>query len=84
MLILTLIILVAALNIVSGLIMLVKDKSSDIAILRTMGASRGAVVRVFLIAGMTVGITGRATAGPDSGAWWSAGTSNPSTRACRA
>jgi lipoprotein-releasing system permease protein len=57
-LILTLIILVAALNIVSGLIMLVKDKSSDIAILRTMGASRGAVMRVFLIAGMSIGVSG--------------------------
>ena len=57
-LILTLIILVAALNIVSGLIMLVKDKSSDIAILRTMGATRGAVMRVFLIAGMSIGVTG--------------------------
>jgi lipoprotein-releasing system permease protein len=57
-LILTLIILVAALNIVSGLIMLVKDKSPDIAILRTMGASRGAVMRVFLIAGASIGVTG--------------------------
>ncbi|HWY60646.1 MAG TPA: lipoprotein-releasing ABC transporter permease subunit [Rhizomicrobium sp.] len=57
-LILSLIIMVAALNIVSGLIMLVKDKSSDIAILRTMGASRGAVMRVFLIAGMSIGVTG--------------------------
>ena len=57
-LILSLIILVAALNIVSGLIMLVKDKSADIAILRTMGASRGAVMRVFLIAGMSIGVTG--------------------------
>ncbi|HEV7960757.1 MAG TPA: lipoprotein-releasing ABC transporter permease subunit [Rhizomicrobium sp.] len=57
-LILTLIILVAALNIVSGLIMLVKDKSQDIAILRTMGASRGAVMRVFLIAGASIGVTG--------------------------
>ena len=57
-LILTLIILVAALNIVSGLIMLVKDKSADIAILRTMGASRAAVMRVFLIAGMAIGVTG--------------------------
>jgi len=57
-LILTLIILVAALNIISGLIMLVKDKSADIAILRTMGASRGAIMRVFLIAGMSIGITG--------------------------
>ena len=57
-LILTLIILVAALNIVSGMIMLVKDKSQDIAILRTMGASRGAVMRVFLIAGASIGVTG--------------------------
>jgi len=57
-LILSLIILVAALNIISGLIMLVKDKSADIAILRTMGASRGAVMRVFLIAGMSIGVTG--------------------------
>ena len=48
----------AALNIISGLIMLVKDKSADIAILRTMGASRGAVMRVFLIAGMSIGVTG--------------------------
>ena len=57
-LILTLIVLVAALNIVSGLIMLVKDKSSDIAILRTMGATRGAVMRVFLITGASIGIVG--------------------------
>ncbi len=57
-LILTLIVLVAALNIVSGLIMLVKDKSPDIAILRTMGATRGAVMRVFLIAGASIGVTG--------------------------
>ncbi len=60
-LILSLIILVAALNIVSGLIMLVKDKSSDIAILRTMGASRGAVMRIFLIAGASIGIVGTLT-----------------------
>lgn len=57
-LILTLIILVAALNVVSGLIMLVKDKSPDIAILRTMGATRGAVMRVFLIAGSSIGVAG--------------------------
>jgi lipoprotein-releasing system permease protein len=59
-LILTLIILVAALNIISGLIMLVKDKSGDIAILRTMGATRGAVMRVFLIAGASIGVAGTA------------------------
>jgi lipoprotein-releasing system permease protein len=57
-LILTLIVLVAALNIVSGLIMLVKDKSSDIAILRTMGASQGAMMRVFLITGASIGVVG--------------------------
>jgi len=57
-LILSLIIGVAALNIISGLVMLVKDKSPDIAILRTMGASRGAIMRVFLIAGMSIGIAG--------------------------
>ena len=57
-LILTLIVLVAALNIISGLIMLVKDKSSDIAILRTMGATRGAVMRVFLITGASIGVVG--------------------------
>ncbi|HSZ67210.1 MAG TPA: lipoprotein-releasing ABC transporter permease subunit [Xanthobacteraceae bacterium] len=57
-LILTLIVLVAALNIVSGLIMLVKDKSSDIAILRTMGATQGAIMRVFLITGASIGVVG--------------------------
>ena len=56
--ILTLIVLVAALNIISGLTMLVKDKSRDIAILRTMGATRGAIQRVFLITGATIGILG--------------------------
>jgi lipoprotein-releasing system permease protein len=57
-LILTLIVLVAALNIISGLIMLVKDKGSDIAILRTMGASQGAVMRVFFITGASIGVIG--------------------------
>jgi lipoprotein-releasing system permease protein len=57
-LILTLIILVAALNIISGLIMLVKDKGRDIAILRTMGATQGAVMRIFLIAGSSIGVLG--------------------------
>ena len=56
--ILSLIVLVATLNIVSGLIMLVKDKSSDIAILRTMGATRGSIMRVFLITGASIGIVG--------------------------
>jgi len=57
-LILTLIVLVAALNIVSGLIMLVKDKSSDIATLRTMGATQGSIMRIFLITGSSIGIVG--------------------------
>lgn len=57
-LILTLIILVAAFNIVSSLIMLVKDKGRDIAILRTMGATQGAVMRIFFIAGASVGVIG--------------------------
>ncbi|WP_419796746.1 MAG: lipoprotein-releasing ABC transporter permease subunit [Terasakiella sp.] len=56
--ILTLIIIVAAFNIISGLIMLVKDKGKDIAILRTMGASRGSIMRIFLIAGASVGVFG--------------------------
>src|ERR1700739_353918 len=59
-LILTLIVLVAALNIVSGLIMLVKDKGSDIAILRTMGATQGSIMRVFLITGAAIGVVGTA------------------------
>src|SRR5688500_820484 len=54
-LILTLIIVVAALNIISGLIMLVKDKGRDIAILRTMGATQGDIMRVFLITGASIG-----------------------------
>ena len=57
-LILTLIILVAAFNIISSMIMLVKDKGRDIAILRTMGATRGMIMRVFFLAGASVGIIG--------------------------
>jgi lipoprotein-releasing system permease protein len=57
-LILTLIVLVAALNIISGLIMLVKDKGHDIAILRTMGATRAAILRVFFITGASIGTVG--------------------------
>ena len=56
--ILSLIVLVAALNIISGLMMLVKDKGRDIAILRTMGASKGAIMRVFLITGASIGVVG--------------------------
>jgi lipoprotein-releasing system permease protein len=60
-LILTLIILVAAFNIISSLIMLVKDKGRDIAVLRTMGATRGMVMRIFLMSGASVGIVGTVT-----------------------
>ena len=56
--ILTLIILVAALNMISGLVMLVKDKGHDIAILRTMGATSGSVMRIFFICGASVGVLG--------------------------
>ena len=57
-LILTLIILVAAFNVVSSLIMMVKDKTQDIAVMRTLGARRGAVMRIFLMVGASVGVTG--------------------------
>ncbi|GLQ09526.1 multidrug ABC transporter substrate-binding protein [Devosia yakushimensis] len=56
--ILSMIILVAAFNIISSLIMLVKDKSSDIAVLRTMGATRGSIMRIFSITGTTIGFVG--------------------------
>ena len=57
-LILTMILLVAALNIISGLVMLVRDKGRDIAVLRSMGASRGMVMRVFFITGASIGVVG--------------------------
>jgi lipoprotein-releasing system permease protein len=57
-LILTLIVVVAAFNIISSLTMLVKDKGRDIAILRTMGARRGAILRIFVLCGATVGCGG--------------------------
>ena len=57
-LILTLIILVAAFNIVSSMIMLVKDKSKDIAILRTMGASRQSMLKIFILTGGMIGVAG--------------------------
>ncbi len=56
--ILLMIVLVAALNIISGLIMLVKDKGRDIAILRTMGATKGTILRVFFITGASIGVIG--------------------------
>ncbi len=57
-LILTLIIVVAAFNIISSMIMLVNDKSKDIAILRTMGVTRGQIMRIFFLAGASVGTIG--------------------------
>jgi lipoprotein-releasing system permease protein len=57
-LILTLIIIVAAFNVISGQIMLVKDKGRNIAIMRTMGASRGTILRIFLLSGASIGVIG--------------------------
>ena len=59
-LILTLIILVAAFNIITGLIMLVKDKSRDVAVLRTMGATRAMIMRIFFMDGAFIGVVGTA------------------------
>jgi lipoprotein-releasing system permease protein len=59
-LILTLIVVVAAFNILSGLNMLVKDKTHDIAIMRTMGARKASVLRVFFITGASIGVVGTA------------------------
>jgi lipoprotein-releasing system permease protein len=59
--VLSMIILVAALNIVSGLIMLVKDKGRDIAIMRTMGAKSGSIMRIFIMTGSVIGVLGTLT-----------------------
>ena len=59
-LILTLIIMVAAFNVLSSMIMLVKDKARDIAILRAIGATRGAVMRIFFLTGSSIGVLGTA------------------------
>jgi lipoprotein-releasing system permease protein len=56
--IVSLIVLVAAFNIISGLTMLVKDKGSDIGILRTMGATQGSIMRIFMITGASIGVNG--------------------------
>ena len=58
LIILSLVVLIAALNIISGLIMLVKNKGRDIGILRTMGLTRGAIMRVFFICGSSIGVIG--------------------------
>ena len=57
-LILMIVVAIAALNIISGLVMLVKNKGRDIAILRTMGAGRPAILRIFLMVGATLGLLG--------------------------
>ena len=59
--ILSVIVVVAAFNIISGLIMLVKDKGREIGILRTMGVTQGAIMRVFLITGASIGVVGTLT-----------------------
>jgi len=59
-LILLLVVAIAALNIISGLVMLVKNKGRDIAILRTMGAGQGSILRIFFMAGATIGALGTA------------------------
>jgi len=56
--ILSMIIVVAAFNIISSLVMLVKDKSGDIAVLRTMGATRGSIMRIFSMTGTAIGVVG--------------------------
>ena len=60
-LILMLLVVIAALNVISGLVMLVKNKGRDIAILRTMGAGRGSIMRIFFMAGASVGVLGTIT-----------------------
>jgi lipoprotein-releasing system permease protein len=57
-LILTIIVIVAAFNITSGLIMLVKDKGRDIGILRTIGVTQGSIMRIFMVTGASVGVVG--------------------------
>ncbi|MCC5984492.1 MAG: lipoprotein-releasing ABC transporter permease subunit [Rhodobacteraceae bacterium] len=59
--ILSILVLIAAMNIISGLIMLVKNKGRDIGILRTMGLTEGSVLRVFFICGASVGVAGTVT-----------------------
>jgi lipoprotein-releasing system permease protein len=56
--ILTLIVLVAAINIISTLVVAVKDKQADIAILRTLGARPGSVMQIFIVQGMIIGVIG--------------------------
>jgi lipoprotein-releasing system permease protein len=59
-LILMLLVAIAAMNIISGLVMLVKNKGRDIAILRTMGAGQGSILRIFFMSGASIGVLGTA------------------------
>ncbi len=59
--IMLMIVAVATMLIISGLVMLVKDKRADIAVLRTMGAAQGAILRIFLMVGASIGVTGAAS-----------------------
>ena len=60
--ILSLVVLIAALNIISGLVMLVKNKGRDIGILRTMGLTQGSIMRIFFLCGSLIGVAGRSSA----------------------
>ena len=91
--VLGMIVLVAAFNVISSLIMLVKDKRGDIAVLRTLGASSGAVLRIFLMCGAFVGVTGTligtlsascsaATSSPSSTSWSTSPAGRCSTPRC--
>ena len=61
--ILCLVVLIAALNIISGLVMLVKNKGRDIGILRTMGLTQGSIMRVFFLCGALIGVVGHGCSG---------------------
>jgi lipoprotein-releasing system permease protein len=58
--ILSILVLIAAMNIISGLIMLVKNKGRDIGILRTMGLTEGSILRIFFVCGAFTGVVGTA------------------------
>jgi lipoprotein-releasing system permease protein len=60
-LILMLLVAIASMNIISGLVMLVKNKGRDIAILRTMGATQGSITRIFMMSGASIGLLATAT-----------------------
>ncbi len=82
-LILMLIVLVAAFNVISTLIMMVKDKSQDIAVMRTIGAGRGAILRVFLMVGTAIGVAGTAVGERDRRACSALHRGHPALRGAR-